>query len=138
MTMYIKSHENLNYGLQLTGYKHTLKSKLRFCMFVVLEKFEEIKSKFTLAQIQQGAITAVIVIILLWSIIAIFRPVSTHQLRNVENLKKQQRYPHSHLIAHELLSKDKISMGQYLKLMHVYQYEYRRARQLAPLKTEQD
>ena len=107
-------------------------------MFVVLEKFEEFKSKFTLAQIQQGAIMGVIGVILLWAIIAIFRPVSSQQLQNVLWLQSQQRYPESHQIAQELLAKDKISMGQYLKLMHVYQYEHRRARQLAPLKTEQD
>ena len=107
-------------------------------MFVVIEKFEEIKSKFTIAQIQQSVVTLIIASIILWSCITIFRPVSSMQLKNVHALVQQQRYSESHRIAQELMTREKISVGQYLKLMHVYQYEDRRATQLVPLRTEQD
>lgn len=107
-------------------------------MFVVLEKVQVIKSKLSIEQMSHIGIAVILFVIVCMSLFAVFRPVSTAQLQRIHALAQQEHHAEAQLVAQYLTQKDEISVGQYLKLMHVYQYEAKRAQQLPPFITEQD
>ena len=106
-------------------------------MFLVLEKIHHIKSRLTTEQIYQYGVSAAIVFIMGFALFAMWRPVTSVQLQRIQYLAEQQSHPESQLVALKLHQQEKISVGQYLKLMHVYQYEEQRAQQLPPFISEE-
>ena len=100
-------------------------------MFLVLDKIQQIKERFTLEQIYNATVGFIISLILIFALIALYRPVSAQQYQALIFLTEQEHYPESQKIALSLtVQEQRISMGQYLKLMHVYQYETQRAQTL--------
>lgn len=107
-------------------------------MFLVLEKFEALKSKITIEHSFKGVVAVIVLFILLFSWIISKRSISNIQYQKIQTVIQQQTYPESQKIALELLVQERISVGQYMKLMQVYQYEADRAQQLAPVIAQQD
>ena len=100
-------------------------------MFLVLQKIQQFKQRWTLEQIYNASVGGIIFLILIFALIALYRPISAQQYQSLYMLATQEHHPESQRIALSLAEKEqKISVGQYLKLMHVYQYEEKRARTL--------
>ena len=105
-------------------------------MFLVLEKVQQFKAKLSLEQSYQLAVFTIIIVILVMALIAILKPVSSVQMQRIEYLRLQHTHPESQQVATQLIEQKEVSVGQYLKLMHVYQYETQRAQQLPPVLSE--
>lgn len=100
-------------------------------MFLVLQKIQQFKQRWTLEQIYNASVGGIIFLILLIALIALYRPISAQQYQSLYMLAEQEHHPESQKIALSLTTQaQKISVGQYLKLMHVYQYEEKRAKTL--------
>jgi flagellar biosynthesis/type III secretory pathway M-ring protein FliF/YscJ len=100
-------------------------------MFLVLQKFQQFKQRWTLEQIYNASVAGIIFLILVIALLALYRPISAQQQQSLYVLAAQEHHPESQKIALSFIGREKkISVGQYLKLMHVYQYEEKRARTL--------
>src|SRR5690606_14176792 len=105
-------------------------------MTIDLEKIIQFKSKIQLEQIYNIFVAVMIAVILVLAIIALFRPISTKQYHNIDQLALHQSYPETQDMALLLQQQEKIHVGAYLKLMHAYQMESVRAHQLPALSEE--
>ncbi|OTG77618.1 hypothetical protein B9T33_14835 [Acinetobacter sp. ANC 5054] len=106
-------------------------------MTIDLEKIIQFKSKIQLEQLYNIFVSVMIAVILVLAVIALFRPISIQQYRNVAQLAMQQSYPETQEMAETLQQQKQIKVGSYLKLMHAYQMESVRAHQLPALPEEQ-
>ena len=102
----------------------------------ISQLFIQLKSRLTLEQIYNGVVVSIIVIILLLSSIALYRPVGSVQFQNIEYLSQQSMYPETQEMAVRLMQQPQVRYGQYLKLMQAYQQESLRARQLPPVSVD--
>ena len=107
-------------------------------MLAVFKKIQQFKSKWTSEQILVAAVLLVMGLIIIIALSALYRPISSRQYQAIQSLDHQQYYPQSQNIAAQLLlDSEGICMAQYLKLMHVYQYEAAKERQLEPIRIEE-
>ncbi|AVH14000.1 MULTISPECIES: hypothetical protein [Acinetobacter] len=102
----------------------------------ISQLFIQLKSRLTLEQIYNGVVVSIIVIILLLSSIALYRPVGSVQFQNIEYLSQQSMYPETQEMAVRLMQQPQVRYGQYLKLMQAHQMELGQAKQLPPLDVE--
>lgn len=100
-------------------------------MFLVLHKFQQFKQRWTLEQIYNALVSFIIFLIIVTSFVALYRPLSPAQNQALHELAAQEHHPESQKVALSLTQQaEEVSVGQYLKLMHVYQYEDKRAQNL--------
>lgn len=90
----------------------------------------QFKSKITLEQIYNVFICFIILLIIILGLFALNRPISSEKFYNVLHIAEQQSCPASQDLAQALTLEAEVSMGQYLKLMHAYHAEAKRAHQL--------
>ena len=108
-------------------------------MFVVLKNIQQFKDSYSAEKILSMTSYSVIVLIVMVALFALYRPISERQYNAIQQLAIQQYYPQSQKIAHAFMYRsERICMAEYLKLMHVYQYEAAQERELEPVRIEQE
>lgn len=106
-------------------------------MFLVLNQLKRLKTQMSVVQISQYLLLLMVGVIVALALMALYRPISNHNFLAIQSITQQENYPNSQKIALSLLNEPQINMAQYLKLMHVYQYEAQREKTLAPYVVEQ-
>jgi hypothetical protein len=106
-------------------------------MFKTIQKIQEFKTQLNVEKIYNGFIVFIIVLILLLATLARYRPIDTHRIITVQKIALQSMYPETQEMALHLLGQEKISLGQYLKLMQAHQVEMTQAIQLPPVSEEE-
>lgn len=106
-------------------------------MAIDVEKIRIFLSKLTLEQIYNSVFIFIFLFIMALASIALYRPVTTVQSEQIQQLSIQQQLPQTQDMAIALLERPAVYRGQYLKLMQAYQQESVRAHQLPTVKVDQ-
>lgn len=106
-------------------------------MFKAIQKIQEFTTQLNVEKIYNGFIVLIIILILLLATLARYRSIDTHRIITIQKLALQSMYPETQDMAVHLLDQEKISLGQYLKLMQAHQFEMTRAIQLPPVSEEE-
>lgn len=99
-------------------------------MIIDLEKIHQFKSKIKLEQLYNYLISMIIVLIIILSYFALYRPINVQQHTAVIQLSQQHSFPATQEMAEKLSLQRQISMREYVKLIQAYQQESQRAHQL--------
>lgn len=92
--------------------------------------------QFKLENFYYLLVFSIIVAILFIASFALFRPVSFSQYQQVRQLAHQAYYPSTQDMATELMKKQQVTIGHYLKLMRAYHAEQSRAKEFPALADE--
>lgn len=94
------------------------------------------QSKFPFDFTQNSVLLVVIVMILLLSSYALFRPINAVQYQQVQVLAGQYTYPKTQVMAAKLTTKDKVSNAEYFRLMYAVDYESSKIKEYPALNIE--
>lgn len=100
-------------------------------------RIKHIKANIKLEQIYNFLLSSIIVIILSFSMVALYRPITAQQYKNIYQIAHKSNYMETQEMALALLGQDQIRVGQYLKLMTALQVESNQAKQLPPISLEE-
>ena len=92
-------------------------------MLIFKEFYLKLKSQFKIEPILNTSVALMILIIAIFAVLALIRPINTAHYHNVERLATQEVYSDTQKVALSLLAKEVIYTADYFRLMHAYQLE---------------
>ncbi len=105
-------------------------------MLIFEEFFNLLKLKFKIENVFHVLMSVIIVIFLAKATIMLLKPIESEKINKVILLSHQASYPNTQQLAQQLLSHEKISAGDYIKLMFAHQQEANRVVEYPAVKIE--
>lgn len=99
---------------------------------------QNFKSKVPIEQLFNAVVAGIILIVILVSVFAGLRSVSSDQYYKVKQLAQQQSFPETQNMAHLILMQQKISVIDFYRLMYAKHYESSRIQKYPAMTIEED
>ncbi len=105
-------------------------------MLIFEEFFNLLKLKFKIENVFHVLMIVIIMVFLAKATIMLLKPVENEKINKVVLLSKQARYPNTQQLAKQFLAQEKITAGDYMKLMFAQQQEANRIVEYPAAKAE--
>lgn len=98
-------------------------------MLIFKEQISKFKSEFQIEYVLNVLVASVILIILVLSSVALYRPISATEYQQVVFLSYQESYPKTQYMAMLLTKQDTIRSADYYRLIYAKHYEASKIKQ---------
>lgn len=97
-------------------------------MLISKQNILKLKSEFKIERVYNAFVILIISAILFFGFQSLHKPIKTQYYRHIVALSQQANNPKTQIMAKRILQQPEIDLGDYLKLMHAYQFEKSQAR----------